>query len=207
MSNKRKPARRKRRAQRSGAATGGRRPLAGKAADKATDKAAGAPVRPTAPFSTPEAVAGVTGPATPRPDVTRFAVRTVGSESWRARVEDSVVTHVNEARRKAKLSALRGDERLRRSARAHSADMAARDYFDHENPDGTTPAARMLAAGYQRPALENIARGQRRAEAVMYDWMNSPGHRRNILNPDVRTIGVGVHLGDGGPWWTQHFGY
>jgi uncharacterized protein YkwD len=42
---------------------------------------------------------------------------------------------------------------------------------------------------------------------VVEAWMNSPGHRANILNPDFKTLGVGVHFGPGGPWWTQDFGY
>ncbi|MFE0739551.1 CAP domain-containing protein, partial [Streptomyces sp. NPDC058855] len=51
------------------------------------------------------------------------------------------------------------------------------------------------------------ARGQTDAAAVMEAWMNSPGHKANILNCDFKTLGVGVHFGSGGPWWTQDFGY
>lgn len=54
---------------------------------------------------------------------------------------------------------------------------------------------------------ENIARGQADAQAVMDAWMNSDGHRANILNCDYKTLGVGVHFGSGGPWWTQDFGF
>lgn len=54
---------------------------------------------------------------------------------------------------------------------------------------------------------ENIARGQADAAAVMNSWMNSDGHRANILNCAYKTLGVGVHLGDGGPWWTQDFSF
>lgn len=62
-------------------------------------------------------------------------------------------------------------------------------------------------AGISDLGGENIARGQADAAAVMQAWMNSPGHRANILNCDFKTLGVGVHLGSGGPWWTQDFGY
>jgi uncharacterized protein YkwD len=65
----------------------------------------------------------------------------------------------------------------------------------------------MRTAGYSWPAAENLARGQRRPHEVMHAWMNSPGHRANILNPATRAVGVGLELGPGGPWWTQNFGY
>ncbi|MEK8172713.1 CAP domain-containing protein [Streptomyces sp. M19] len=54
---------------------------------------------------------------------------------------------------------------------------------------------------------ENIARGQATAQAVMDSWMNSPGHRANILNCEYRTLGVGAHFAPDGPWWTQDFGF
>ncbi|MEU7074943.1 CAP domain-containing protein, partial [Streptomyces narbonensis] len=79
-------------------------------------------------------------------------------------------------------------------------------FFDHTDPDGDTPWARAEQAGVTGLAGENIARGQADAAAVMESWMNSDGHRANILNCDFTTLGVGVHFGDGGPWWTQDFG-
>ena len=85
--------------------------------------------------------------------------------------------------------------------------MAARGFFDHTDPDGDTPWDRAAAAGISDLGGENIARGQADAQAVMEAWMNSPGHRANILNCDYRTLGVGVHVGAGGPWWTQDFGF
>lgn len=136
-----------------------------------------------------------------------MAARTLGSDAWRVRIEDVVTSLVNLRRLQAGLPALRTEERLRVSARLHSADMATRDFFDHVCPDGSTPSQRMRAAGYDEPGAENIARGQHGAHQVVTGWMNSPGHRKNILHPALRTIGVGVVLGDGGPWWTQHFGY
>jgi uncharacterized protein YkwD len=85
--------------------------------------------------------------------------------------------------------------------------MAARGFFDHTDPDGATPWDRAEKAGISDLGGENIARGQADAAAVMEAWMNSPGHRANILNCDFKTLGVGVHFGSGGPWWTQDFGY
>ena len=62
-------------------------------------------------------------------------------------------------------------------------------------------------AGLSGLAAENIARGQGDATSVMKAWMNSPGHRANILNCEYRTLGVGMYDAVGGPWWTQDFGF
>ncbi|GJF34274.1 hypothetical protein KNE206_69740 [Kitasatospora sp. NE20-6] len=135
-------------------------------------------------------------------------VREVGSSAWRKRTEDAVVVLVNEHRQKAGLTILTVDERLRVSARQHSADMAARGYFAHVSPDGSTPTDRIRAAGYPWPGAENLAKGQLTPHEVVLAWWKSPGHRKNLLHPNVRTVGVGLHLaGPEGPWWTQHFGY
>ena len=128
------------------------------------------------------------------------------SSSQQTAYENEVVDLTNAERAKQGCAALRTDERLRTAARRHSVDMDQRDYFSHESPDGTTPWDRMRAAGYDAPAAENIARGYPSPEAVVEGWMNSDGHRANILNCDLKAIGVGVQLGDGGPWWTQDFG-
>ena len=58
--------------------------------------------------------------------------------------------------------------------------------------------------GFER-ATENIAQGQPDPASVMADWMTSDGHRANILNPAYASLGVGVHVGAGGPWWVQDF--
>lgn len=92
-------------------------------------------------------------------------------------------------------------------AQDFSKDMAARGFFDHTDPDGRTPWDRASKAGVRGLAAENTARGQADAQAVMDSWMNRDGHRANILNCDFKTLGVGVHYGSGGPWWTQDFGF
>jgi len=78
-------------------------------------------------------------------------------------------------------------------ARAHSADMIDRDYFSHTNPDGDSPFDRLTDAGieYSR-AAENIAHGYADAEAVLAAWLDSPGHRANIENCQLREHGVGL---------------
>ncbi|MEU7645084.1 sigma-70 family RNA polymerase sigma factor [Streptomyces huasconensis] len=120
---------------------------------------------------------------------------------------EQVVALVNTERAKAGCGPVRSNGRLAAAATKHSADMAARDYFDHTSPDGTDPGDRITAAGYRWSTYgENIARGQRTPASVMESWMNSPGHRANILNCDFKELGVGIHNASGGPWWTQAFG-
>ncbi|WP_204043314.1 CAP domain-containing protein [Acrocarpospora phusangensis] len=121
-------------------------------------------------------------------------------------LENEAVRLTNSARQREGCRPLRTDERLRKAARAHSADMAARNYFSHDSLDGRTPWDRIRAAGYAYPAAENIARGQRTPGEVVEAWLNSPGHRANIVNCDLKAIGIGIRLGSGGPWWTQNFG-
>jgi RNA polymerase sigma factor (sigma-70 family) len=118
-----------------------------------------------------------------------------------------VVALVNKERASAGCDPVTEDAQLEKAAQAHSDDMAARNFFDHVNPDGADPGQRITAAGYKWSTYgENIAKGQQTPEAVMDSWMNSPGHRANILNCSFKDIGVGIHNGSGGPWWTQDFG-
>ena len=95
------------------------------------------------------------------------------------------------------------------AARVHSVDMATRGFFDHVNPDGDDPFVRMERAGYTyRTAAENIAAGQPSADEVVGGWLASPGHCRNILNPDFVHIGVGYVATDASEYpyyWTQTF--
>ncbi|MFD6415785.1 sigma-70 family RNA polymerase sigma factor [Streptomyces sp. NPDC060194] len=121
--------------------------------------------------------------------------------------EEQVVALVNTERGKAGCAPVTSNSALARAAADHSADMAARDYFSHSSPDGTDPGDRITAAGYRWSTYgENIARGQQSPASVMEGWMNSPGHRANILNCGFKELGVGVHQAQGGPWWTQAFG-
>jgi uncharacterized protein YkwD len=122
-------------------------------------------------------------------------------------LEDEVTVLTNDEREEAGCDAVATDERLRDSARGHSEDMAVNDYFDHTGQDGRSPFDRMADAGYPDPAAENIAYGYRTPADVMDGWMNSEGHRDNILNCDLAAIGVGLaYDGDGRPYWTQNFG-
>ncbi|MFD1149369.1 CAP domain-containing protein [Saccharothrix hoggarensis] len=133
------------------------------------------------------------------------AAPTTTTTPARSSEADQVVALVNEARDLAGCGPLKVDDRVVAAARAHSADMAERDYFSHTTPEGVGFAQRMREAGYPSPGGENIAKGQRSADQVMRAWMNSDGHRRNILNCGFTTIGVG--LDTRGWYWTQNFGW
>ncbi|MCJ1676324.1 CAP domain-containing protein [Streptomyces sp. APSN-46.1] len=130
-----------------------------------------------------------------------------GGSSGESGAESAVLALVNKERAAAGCGALTANAKLSAAARAYSDTMARSGVMSHTGPDGSTMTTRVEAAGYGWSRLgENIARGQADAAAVMNAWMNSPGHKANILNCDFREIGIGLHKGDGGPWWTQNFG-
>ncbi|MEU2061232.1 sigma-70 family RNA polymerase sigma factor [Streptomyces sp. NPDC013455] len=148
---------------------------------------------------------------TPRPERTSPAAtpasRAPQPQAAPAGTVAQVVALVNKERAAAGCGPVTEDPQLDQAARGLSDDMAARGFFDHTDPDGNGPGERITAAGYRWSTYgENIARGQQTPQAVMDSWMNSPGHRANILNCSFKNIGVGVHNGPGGPWWTQDFG-
>ncbi|OQR59782.1 hypothetical protein B6E66_33565 [Streptomyces maremycinicus] len=155
------------------------------------------------PSKKPKTTPSKSKTATEAPEKSESPV-TVSAE---AQAAAEVLKLVNEERAKVGCSAVAANSGLSELAEAFSDDMAARGFFDHTDPDGATPWDRAAKAGISDLGGENIARGQADAAAVMEAWMNSPGHKANILNCDFKTLGVGVHLGAGGPWWTQDFGY
>lgn len=154
------------------------------------------------PSATPRPSATRTPSATPRPSSTPSALPQLAAAG--SSREAQVVTLTNRARASAGCAPLRIDSRITRAAQAHSDDMARRGYFEHDSIDGRSFADRMRAAGYPSPGAENIAFGQTSASEVMSAWLDSPGHRRNILDCDLTTIGVGFTAD--GLYWTQDFG-
>ncbi|MBT3152915.1 CAP domain-containing protein [Streptomyces sp. CHD11] len=142
--------------------------------------------------------------ATPEPEK---KTNNPGPVSAEAAAGAEVLRLVNAERAKVGCSPVAANSALTDLATAFSDDMAKRGFFDHTDPDGDSPWDRAQTAGVSGLGGENIARGQADAEAVMQAWMDSPGHKANILNCDFKTLGVGVHMGPGGPWWTQNFGY
>jgi len=121
--------------------------------------------------------------------------------------EEEVVRLVNQERAKAGLPALKINWQLSRVARYKSADMANKGYFSHNSPTYGTPFQMMENFGLRFSAAgENIAYGQRTPAEVMRDWMNSPGHRSNILSGAYTEIGVGLAKNKNGVcYWTQQF--
>ena len=125
-----------------------------------------------------------------------------------------VVDLVNAHRANAGCPPLDIDPRLVAAAQGHSQDMATSDFFSHTGSDGSRPWDRMEAEGYNwSRAAENIAAGYPTPEDVVAAWMNSTGHRNNILNCALVDTGVGyVHLADDTGsvnyhhYWTHDFG-
>ncbi|MPY63865.1 CAP domain-containing protein, partial [Streptomyces spongiae] len=124
------------------------------------------------------------------------------------RTAAEVVALTNAERASARLAPLAGDPLLTDAAQAHSDDMVARAFYSHTSPDGSEPWHRAAAAGSTRRMIgENIACGQRSPAEVVRGWMDSPGHRANILKPDFTHIGIGfAGGGSAGTYWTQLFG-
>ena len=118
--------------------------------------------------------------------------------------ERAVVSLVNEIRAQYGLSALTLDESLCRYARVKSQDMQQNGYFSHESPTYGSPFDMMRSFGISYSyAGENIAMGYSSAQSVVEAWMNSAGHRANILSANFTYIGVG-YIANGG-YWTQWF--
>ncbi|GEB34912.1 CAP domain-containing protein [Brevibacillus parabrevis] len=109
---------------------------------------------------------------------------------------------VNQERAKAGLAPVTMDATLSKVALAKAADMSNNNYFDHTSPTYGSPFDMMKQFGISyMTAGENIAMGQRSPEEVMTQWMNSEGHRKNIMNPAFTKIGVGYTNG----YWVQEF--
>lgn len=118
--------------------------------------------------------------------------------------ENEVIRLVNEIRVKNGLNPLTADWELSRVARYKSQDMKDNNYFSHTSPIYGSPFTMMKNFGISyKTAAENIAKGQKTPQAVVNGWMNSSGHRANILNATYKKIGVGYV--PSGNYWTQMF--
>ncbi|WP_458124714.1 CAP domain-containing protein [Paenibacillus sp. Z3-2] len=117
-------------------------------------------------------------------------------------MELQVFDLANVFRQKNGISLLQWDDHIASTARKHSQDMSDREYFNHSNPEGQSPFDRMKADGivYSR-AAENIAYGYIDAMDVHNGWLNSSGHRKNMLNGNLQRLGVGIF----GTYYTQNF--
>lgn len=118
--------------------------------------------------------------------------------------EQQVLELTNQERAKYGVPALKLDVELSKVAREKSRDMQAKGYFDHNSPTYGSPFDMMKKFGISyRSAGENIAMGQQSPQEVVTAWMNSEGHRKNILNASYTHIGIG-HVAQGN-YWTQMF--
>ena len=115
-----------------------------------------------------------------------------------------VIDLTNVERKKNGLPPLKADASLSRVAQTKSDDMEAKHYFSHTSPTYGSPFDMMRDFGVTyKSAGENIAMGQRTAQEVVTAWMNSEGHRKNILSPNFTNIGVGFT--SKGNYWSQMF--
>ena len=140
------------------------------------------------------------------------------SASFDARGWESEILRItNVERQNAGLNPLVVCTRLANSALAHTNRMLEGQFFSHSDPGtGTASGDRIRSTGYFDSSNgwgygENIAMGYSSPNATMVGWMNSPGHRANILNPSFTHLGVGVNIGKWDAWYrsvaTQNFGY
>ncbi len=149
-----------------------------------------------------------TPPEAEKPVVPEIPENNNGNSSEETQAfETEVLRLVNEERTSRGLSPLSYSQELAKVAYSHSKDMADRNYFSHNTPEGLSPFDRMKNAGISyKSAGENIAAGQQTPEAVVDAWMNSDGHRANILNASYTKMGIGyVYGGSYGIYWTQLF--
>lgn len=158
-----------------------------------TEKPSATPKDTTAPTKTPKPSATpVPATNTPKPAGCSF--------SGNAGYESKVVELINKERMKRDLPALSMHSSLRMAARKHSKDMACNDHFSHTGTDGSTLGSRLSAAGYSYSyAAENIAASSSQGfspSAVVSSWMNSSGHKKNILSNKIKHIGVGFRYAD-----------
>ncbi|CAI5737452.1 unnamed protein product [Hyaloperonospora brassicae] len=117
---------------------------------------------------------------------------------------------VNDERSKAGLAELCINKKLSAAAKRHGDDMAAHDFMDHAGSDGSTMTQRISATGYEWDAIaENVAAGQNDVASVMQSWMDSDGHRANILGTDYTMMGIAYAYSAGSKhkhFWAQEFG-
>lgn len=108
----------------------------------------------------------------------------------------AVLAEMNAYRASQGLRPLALDPRLVQAASDRATDMFARHYFNHVSPDGAQPFDAALRRGYDYVKIgENLAAGQRSAREVVADWMQSPGHRANVLEPSFADCGIAIVAG------------
>lgn len=113
-----------------------------------------------------------------------------------------IATSVNQQRRANGQPTIQFNRQLGQAAMSHACDMAKNGFFGHNGSNGSTVQRRVRAAGYRECLVaENIAWGYPSSEQIMSGWMNSAGHRTNMLHPRVSEFGVAISQGAKGPNW------
>lgn len=154
------------------------------------------PAQPAQPYRQPAAQPAAPAPATG-----------AGTGAVSGGVESQVLQLVNAERAKEGLKALTMNSTLSNVAKTKASDMRDKNYFAHDSPTYGSPFDMMKKFGVSYSyAGENIAAGQQTAQAVMTAWMNSPGHRQNIMSPNFTEMGIGCSPGGSmSPYWSQMF--
>jgi uncharacterized protein YkwD len=165
----------------------------------------GGPPGPAGVAAAAGANAGARAGGTGTPPLAALVPKVAAPTGTAAAYATEVTRLTNRERARAGCGALRVEPALQAAAQLHSRDMADRDYFSHTSPDGRGPGDRAAAQGYRTWSGENIAVGFPTPAAVVRGWMDSTGHRANILNCGSRSTGVGYDARAGR--WTQMFGF
>jgi uncharacterized protein YkwD len=143
-----------------------------------------------------------------------FFARATAGLMDKARVQAEMLSRVNDARRRSGLPPLAHSPLLDQVSQEHAEDMLRRSYFGHRTPEGLGPSDRARADGYRSGIGENIVEQRFSTKEALEAWLDSPGHRKNILDPGCREMGLGLAVGEGydaapGGYrviWVQSFG-
>ncbi|MFB5265413.1 CAP domain-containing protein [Paenibacillus enshidis] len=150
----------------------------------------------------PESGQTASKPAAPTQPVSNPDTTTTKPSTDKSQFTAQVIALVNQERSKAGLKPLTSHTNLSNMALEKAKDMSKNNYFDHNSPTYGSPFDMMKKFGISYSyAGENIAMGQQTPEEVMKDWMNSEGHRKNIMSPNFTLIGIGYYNG----YWVQEF--
>jgi uncharacterized protein YkwD len=193
--------------------------LGGNSSKSARRKPVASPVTPVKPPSANPIAAPVTAIKQPTASPITTSVVPVKTAASPAPVspastnpqdifDQQILGLVNQERAKVGADPLKINEQLDLAADQHTLDQASMNKMSHTGSNGSNMGDRIKNAGYVfSSAGENVAYGFGDAAAVMNGWINSEGHRQNILNPNYKEIGIGYAQGaDGRPYWTQDFG-
>jgi uncharacterized protein YkwD len=160
------------------------------------------PANVTEPAASAPPPASSAPPGSATPTATRT---TLVSANYNTGYEDRVVQLINNERRKERCDPMRVDGKLRAAARAHAADMAARDFNSSRGSDGSDPAGRVQAAGYTAFADELTAKGGDPGDVVKR-WLRDDDSRDVLVDCDITSIGVGAAMRGRTPYWTVDTG-